>query len=300
MPSERKTLGCYRQQSVHFGDVGVMKGVIDAAYVLTLEDKHRITNFLSRMQQFTPFGTIVVQYNKTYRHCKKPNVTTPDQDLRHAMAHCIRNALKRNEQRVLIMEDDCEFVQSQFTQENMQIVNEFLNKHDDVDAYLLGSIPMLSVPTEDCKHLRVHRGGGAHAMLWTQKGMRNFMRLVANTKKNGFVDTLITTTLRVYTPMSPYAVQKHPDTANSKNWMRGLDYVFHRHIFQSHIDGKCFYKWTHRCGRFGGTYVLLAATIVVCVAICVVQIKHELRRASHSSKFLLFFNDCHHYPHLTT
>ena len=209
---------CYWQESKHFENDGVMKDIIDAAYVLTLDDSHRTSDFISRMHELTPLSTIVVQYNKTYRKCDKPGVTSPDTDLRHAMAYCIQNALKRGERRILIMEDDCEFLPSQFNRDNMQIVKEFLDTYDNVDAYLLGCIPMVSIPTADGKHLRVYRGGGAHAVLWTQKGMRNFMKYIAKTTKTGFVDTLMTTTLCVYTRIWPYAVQKHPDTANSKNW----------------------------------------------------------------------------------
>ena len=241
-----------------------MQGLIDAAYVLTIENSPRTADFLTRVRQLSPLDVIVVQYNKTHKHCKKTGVTSPDSDLRHAMANCIKAALKRGEKRVLIMEDDCEFLGTRFTRKNVTAIDLFV-KDKDIDAYLLGCIPMLSTPTADGQHLRIYRGGAAHAVLWTQRGMCKFMTRISRTHEKAHVDTLITTLLSVYAPIAPYAVQKHPDTTNSRAWLHGLDYVIHRHVLKSHIDGEPFYRWTHRCGRVGGTYVVLLSVIAICV-----------------------------------
>lgn len=267
---------CYRQRRVRVASSGVMQGLIDAAYVLTVENSHRTPDFLTRMRQLSPLDVIVVQYNKTYKQCNKASVTSADLDLRHAIARCMKTALKRGERRVLIMEDDCEFLPNQFTRENVTAIDILLNDKDDIDAYFLGCIPMLSMPTANGQHMRIYRGGALHAVLWTQCGMRNFMKRVARTHEKGHVDILITQSLGVYAPILPYAVQKHPDTTNSSAWLHGLDYVIHRHVVKSHLDGEPFYKWTHRCGCIGGTYVVLLSVITICVVICALKI-HPLQ-----------------------
>lgn len=261
---------CYRYKVVHLTGVGIMEDIIDAAYVMTLENSPRVTDMVTRLQQLTPLSNVVVQYNKTYRNCNKSGVVnTPNLDLHHAMRTAMQTALKQGSRHILLMEDDCEFL-PRFTRENALYINQFLREDNDIDAYLLACIPMISMPTMNGKHMRIFSGGSTHAVLWTEKGMREFLKLpLRNGADEVFVDILITTKLRVFAPSSPYAVQLHADTENSRNWMKGLDFVIHRHVFKSHLDGKPFYTWAHSAGMFGGTMILTWLLLVsVIVYLC--------------------------------
>lgn len=259
---------CYRSETVHLRKSGgFMEGLIDAAYILTIDGSVRTRQCLRRVLSSAPLNRVTVQHNRTYAVCNKHRVTSNDLDIRHAIAHCIRGALARGDKRVILMEDDCEFIPSQITPVNMKRLATFLDTVE-IDAYLLGCVPMISTQTACGEHLCIHRGGGLHATIWTRSGMQNFLNKVAQTETNEFVDVLITTTLRVYAPIAPFAVQKHPDTTNSKQWMRGLDYVMHRYILKSHLDGVRFYMWCHRCGSVGGTYVVFVTALTLFVVAC--------------------------------
>lgn len=280
---------CYRYEVVHLG-IGIMEDIIDAAYVMTLENSPRVTEMVTRLQQLTPLSSVVVQYNKTYRNCNKSGIiNTPNLDLHHAMRKAMQTALKQGSRHILLMEDDCEFLPKQFTRENAFYIKQLLREDDDIDAYLLGCIPMISVPKMNGKHMRIFRGGSTHAVLWTEKGMREFLKLpLRNGADEVYVDLLITTKLRVFAPSSPYAVQLITDTENSRNWMKNLDFVIHRHVFKSHLDGKPFYTWSHRAGMFGGTmitWLLVIITIGYTLAITPKTYQHlNYQRSIHIEK----------------
>lgn len=268
---------CYRRRHVRLADTGLLERIVDAAYVLTTERSDRIDTMIHRLRRLPPYPSVVVQYNKTYKHCCKPGITTPDHDIRHAMSYCIRGALNRGERRVLIMEDDCELLPETFTTHTVKAMHDVLLQDKEADAYLFGCCPQWSTLTKDARHLRIHHGGSLHGVVWTERGMRRFLDSISTTKQRGPVDILITTMLRVYAPVRPMAVQKHPDTDNSRMWMYGFHYVLHRHIFQSHKDGRTFYRHAHLVGCLGGTYMLLTVTTtatIVAVLVVLSRRKH--------------------------
>lgn len=237
--------------------------LIDAVYVLTVDDSERIHDCLHRLRRTPLLDKAYVQSNRTFCSCFKEGVSTPDQDLRHAMSQCMRTALARGHKRIVTMEDDCEIVSDCDTMR--ESVLQFYSM-PDYDALQFGSIPMLSTIREGM--IRIHMGGATHAIAWTERGMRRFLDRISAYNGRDFVDVLMTKRLQVVAPLKPLAVQKHPLTENAKHWCTAWNLVFHQYLFRSHQDGGFFYKTMHLVGQVGGTRMLgvwTALVLLMCV-----------------------------------
>ena len=258
---------CYRFEKVRMesGPTPCLEGIVDAVYLLTVDGSSRLKECLRRLNAQPLLSTVRVQHNRTFKNCPKPGVHSPDQDLRHAMSHCFRQALRRGEKRIVTLEDDCEFVGDPST---MRSVVRLFYDVDGGHAFQLGSIPMLATPYGTHMY-RIHMGGAAHCVAWTREGMRLFLRRITPYVGREFVDILMTTRLRTFASKRPLAVQAHPMTDNAKDWLTGLDYILHRHVFRSHLDGRFFYATTHAVGAMGGTrMVAVWLSLLVSLVIC--------------------------------
>jgi hypothetical protein len=103
--------GCYRYEVIDMKTNGYLGEIIDCAYVLAMEDSPRIKTILQRLQFAIPCRKVVIQYNKGYKRCNKPNLKKQKSlyDITdayyHAFYHYKNNTSKRYE-RVMILEDD--------------------------------------------------------------------------------------------------------------------------------------------------------------------------------------------------
>lgn len=243
---------CYRNETLDLKKPGAFEAVVNAAYILTTEGSTRIAECISRTRMHPPHSMVHVRYNKTFKNCQKPNVHNSRDDLLDAHRKCLDDALDRGYTRFLVMEDDCEYIV-----QRMHLLLPLVETMPaDADALLLGCVPIRSRRVGSL--LRVYRAGGTHAVVWTAAGARRFLAL----DERGHVDLLMSTRLVVYAPLVPIAVQRHPDTENSKTWLVGIDYLMHRWVFRSHKDGRVLYEWGHRIGRIGGTFQLIEAIVI--------------------------------------
>ena len=252
---------CYTLYEVTLNTVcnAWLSRLVDAVYILTVDNSERIENCINRLRQTPLLSKAYVQSNRTFCKCFKEGVSTPDQDLRHAMSHCMRTALASGHKNIVTMEDDCEIVSDR------ESLLQFYSMHE-CDALQFGSIPMLSTITDGM--FRIHMGGATHAVAWTERGMCRFLDRISTYSGKDFVDVLMTKKLQVLSPKKPLAVQKHPITQNSKHWCTAWNFLFHRYVFQSHKDGLVFYKTMHVVGNVGGTRMLgvwTALALLMCV-----------------------------------
>ena len=273
---------CYVDRTIYIDAEhdGAFEAFIDAMYILTTEPSARIERCIARLRERPPLSKAHIRYNKTFKGCSKPNVSSAPEDILHAHRDCLRDAVRRGCERFLVVEDDCEFLP-----ERMHMVAPFIEAAPvDADAFMLGCIPCLSRRLGS--YLRIHRAGGMHAVVWTARGAARFLAL----DQRGEVDTLACTHLIVYAPLVPIAVQPHPDTENSKEWMSSpFIYVLHRWVFRSHREPRMIYEWGHRLGHFGGTeavaVVVVAILIALVTALLLRQLPfHEGRETSRKEK----------------
>ena len=63
-------MSCYRMKYLYF-DHGIFDKYIDMVYVLTMEDSKREDSYLYQLNKYKPLSTVIIQYNKGYKNCKK-------------------------------------------------------------------------------------------------------------------------------------------------------------------------------------------------------------------------------------
>lgn len=103
--------GCYRYEEIDMKTNGYLGEIIDSAYVLAMEDSPRIKTILQRLQFAIPCRKVVIQYNKGYKHCYKPNLKKQKSlyDITDAYYHAFyhyKNNTPNGYERVMILEDD--------------------------------------------------------------------------------------------------------------------------------------------------------------------------------------------------
>lgn len=208
---------CYRYQYYNFSH-GKFDKVVDCTYVLLLENSNREETILNTISKYKPTSKCVIQYNQGYKNCKKElRRQLPHNDLTHCLQTAFKHALANGYNRILVLEDDCEFDQRINDTYITDDICNFINKNNP-DIYSLGAVSTMSpLDILFSRHCRMYAMGLTHAVIYNHR----FMSKKYNT------DWLLDTTdieLNLYwnkfTYYKPIAYQKFPDTENSLNgWM---------------------------------------------------------------------------------
>lgn len=190
---------------------------VDLAVVLTMHGSER----LLRLQQaecplYRLCEHTVLQINRGYRACPKPQVTNTVHDISHAYTEVAR--WTRGMGNVLILEDDAH-VMPGASDADFALVDEFVATHD-FDVYSLGSIGA-NRPDEWGSRHRKFLGfwGAAQAVVWSPRAREALLQRVAAHRLPACIDAKFLAQLpRCFTLDRPLVVQTFPTTANAANW----------------------------------------------------------------------------------
>ena len=134
---------CYRYRYASYRDKPLFDAqTVGAAYVLIMEHSDQEDDMQEQLDFHRPAENVVVQYNRGFRACSKPDLLQSKIafDLAHAYYTAFRHALDRGHPRVLVFEED--FFLENYTPKDVACISQFLREHDP-DVYSLGMLQFL-------------------------------------------------------------------------------------------------------------------------------------------------------------
>ena len=204
---------CYRLVE-EVGPLGNFDSCIDCTYVLLMEGTPRETQIREQVTRAGVTSRVVYQYNKGFKKCHKNlRVQKTNYDLEHAMKRAFRDALGKGYERILVLEDDCEFDDRIRNPMIIDDVCGFLMRKNP-DVYTLGSFMPVVNPLAFSNHQRLLWNAGSHAVIYNEKYMR---WLINNDCMFGHVDFETNRHWSKFTYKLPLAYQKVTHTENVEN-----------------------------------------------------------------------------------
>jgi hypothetical protein len=205
-------MNCYYYKKINF-NYGNLDNIIDAVYVLYLENSDRYNSILQQINNLKLSKNNYIQVNKGYKLCKKPIIQNSKYDLLHSNLTCFLHANSMNYNNILVLEDDFIFDKKIL---NKNIINEldyFINNYP-FDIYSLGNLTGQIFSFN--KHLPLKYIGCAHSVI-VSKNVRN--QYIYDYK---YIDTQIdiyyTKFNNNYTFYYPLCYQTFNNTVNQKLW----------------------------------------------------------------------------------
>ena len=201
---------CYRLVE----EPGNFDSCIDCTYVLLMEGSPRETQIREQVARGGITSRVVYQYNKGYKNCHKNlRVQKPNYDLEHALKNAFKDALDKGYERILVIEDDCEFDDRI---RNPMIIDDLCGflKSKNPDVYTLGSFLPVVNPFSFSNHQRLILNFSSHAVVYNRRYME---WLINNDCMLGHVDFETNRHWSKFTYKFPLAYQKMTRTENVEN-----------------------------------------------------------------------------------
>lgn len=191
---------------------------IDCTYVLIMEDSPREETLRKHVETAHITSRVVYQYNKGYKKCHKNlKFQKPNYDLEHSLRNAFKDALSRGYERILVLEDDCEFDERIHDPNIIVDVNKFLLTNNP-EVYTLGSFFPVINPFTVSNHQRLLLNFSSHAIIYNKTYMKWF---IDNECILGHVDLNTNRCWSKFTYKLPLAYQKTAPTENTKHGWSG-------------------------------------------------------------------------------
>lgn len=213
---------CYTLKEHVTKTPGSLDSCIDCTYVLIMEGSSREEDIKTQVETAGITSRIIFQYNPGYKKCEKNlRIKKTNYDLEHALKNVYKHALKRGYERILVLEDDCEFDERIKDPEVLNDLHTFLINNNP-SVYNFGSFLLLPNPIDvlrDSKHQLLLYNSSTHATVYNKKYMEWVSK---NDCLLGHVDFETNRHVSKYTYRFPLAYQKITETENAREGWGGM------------------------------------------------------------------------------
>jgi hypothetical protein len=211
MPNKEE---CYEIKTLKFDD-GLFDNCISATYVIHLSENGREQQIYSNLSDIHPSRLVHIVYNKGFRKCfKGDHVKDTVSDLTSTYLWIFRDAIKKDYNNILILEDDFIFDDKIRNPKHIHSIQDFINKNANNEfCYLLGCLPFLMTPHNN--HCNVVCGG-MHSVIYSNPLIKRFSMLQPTDIGDWDVFLQLNTTKIAY--YTPLCYQLFPYTENMSNW----------------------------------------------------------------------------------
>ena len=221
---------CYRFDYIRF-DNGLLDKIIDAVYVILLENSDRTENVYKQINHYKLSKNTYIQINKGYKNCEKKLMKQQSNyDLLDSNYNIWLHAKENNYNNILILEDDFIFDNRILDKNVLNDLDNFINNYE-FDIYSLGNIPLILTPFLLTKHPKMFNGGGSHSIILT-KGIRNILidkyekDIDWLNKTRGHIDWIyVTNNFNYHIYYKPLCYQTFPKTENMAYWDQDLNII---------------------------------------------------------------------------
>ena len=165
-------------------DKGLLDNIIDAVYVIVLENSSRINNVYTQINNLKLCKTNIIQLNKRYNEVYNKNLykQTTYYHLLYNNIEIFKHANNNNYNNILVLEDDFIFTNSIKCNKTIKDLENFINTKI-FNLIYLGNIPILYIPIKYDNFYYVILNGQAHSIIYSKNG-RNIIINQYNKNKN--------------------------------------------------------------------------------------------------------------------
>lgn len=221
---------CYRFDYIRF-DNGLLDKIIDAVYVILLENSDRTENVYKQLNKYKLSKNTYIQINKGYKNCDKILMKQQSNyDLLDSNYNIWLHAKENNYNNILILEDDFIFDNRILDKNVLNDLDNFIN-NNEFDIYSLGNRPIILSPFLLTKHPRVIFSLVSHCIVLS----KNTRNILIDKYKNedwlkssrGHIDWIYTkNNFNYYIYYKPLCYQTFPKTENMDTWDIDTNYIF--------------------------------------------------------------------------
>lgn len=203
---------CYHKEEIQLNS-GALDGAVSKAYLLTMVDSKR--PWREKLRDFPLCSSVTVIYNHGFRNCQKQLLTQISYcDLQDAFAYICRDAVAREYDNILVLEDD--FVVLDRDQAHYHSVNNFLLSRS-FDVYNLGPSTVFSTLPPIFSHNRCLFFRTTHAVIYSRRYLQWY--LDHGLRKAEHLDETFNNLSTVkFAYYKPLIGQTFPMTENRLNW----------------------------------------------------------------------------------
>jgi len=251
---------CFRKETLRFSNT-LFEHVIDACYVMTMENSNRRLQYLHQLINYKPYNKIQIIHNKGFKNCKKEKwITNPTKDISDFYGQIFTECLLQNYEKVLIFEDDFFFTDSfEDLQKYVLEIQVFLDNNNDFLVYNLGALPYCMCPCTINMNHYYYKGGAAHSVIYSQKAMKLYLQHYKIMSCAS--DIFWSNYLNVYCFHKPFCFQLCEQTENSQYWssITDINYLL-RVLFKADETHKHLFPFAYNAAKltslFGVTFIL--------------------------------------------
>ena len=204
---------CYELETIEY-DKGIFPDV-DATYIIHLRDNGRHEHIMDELAKTHPTNTVHLVVNTGFKTCEKRDLRVPSSvfDLIDAFLYVFHDAIQKNYQSVLILEDD--FIFDEKVGDHSPAVCEFLrSKKGEEYVYALGCLPFAMMPYNSTTYRGILTMG-MHSVIYSRAWMEKVVH-----KRQDIDDWDLYHNLHIvkYVYYTPLCYQLFPATENKSNW----------------------------------------------------------------------------------
>ena len=213
---------CFQREIIHYNS-SLFYHLIDACYLITMDNSSRRNRYISQLNTYKPFHKINIIHNKGFKKCKKEErIKNTADDLSDFYGKIFEECLQTNINKVLIFEDDFFFTEHiQKIQNYILDIQIFLDQHPNFMTYNLGPLSWFMCPSSLYSNHYIYKGGVAHCVVYSRRYMLEYvqhyktMKCLSDYFWNRFHEN--------YCYYKPLCFQLFPRTENSYNWNSYID-----------------------------------------------------------------------------
>lgn len=198
-------MNCYYYKTINTSRDPILKNA-DLTVILMMENSTRFKYdpFILNLSKKT-----VIQYNKGFRACKKPDfITKSNEDLNHAYYTAFKNT--QNYNNVIFLEEDAEVLY--YDRYHYDLVDKYISGNFDIFSFAhFGTFTEI----DDNFYSSIYTCG-AHAQIISKSKRKELINEFVIKNFQGHVDADYFLTATVY--KHPLIVQLFPETENRSNW----------------------------------------------------------------------------------
>ena len=221
---------CYSFDYIRF-DNGLLDNIIDAVYVILLENSDRTENVYKQLNKYKLSKNTYIQINKGYKNCKKILMKQQSNyDLFDSNYNIWLHANENNYNNILILEDDFIFDNRILDKNVLNDLDNFIN-NKEFDIYSLGNAPLLLSPFLLTKHPKLLVSAVSHSIILPKNTRNILIDKYKNDvdwlkKSRGHIDWSYTTNnFNYHIYYKPLCYQTFPKTENMGNWDQDLNII---------------------------------------------------------------------------
>uniref|UniRef100_A0A6C0KS57 Glycosyltransferase n=1 Tax=viral metagenome TaxID=1070528 RepID=A0A6C0KS57_9ZZZZ len=233
----------YRFESIENVSSLFNNEVINATYIIHLENNGRYENILEQIKQFKTTNKIYILHNKGFKSgLKQKYIDKPPLDLVDAFLTCLKHAANNNYKNVLIFEDDFICHEKLLDKSITNDITNFIKsktKKNEKFCYHLGVLPFVTSNTFE-NHRKLFAGIGTHAVIYSDK----FIKYSLSYKQEDIDDwdyfKLLSLENKTYMYDKCLCYQPFPETENSKFWGSNGNFLTYIYFQSLHTSFKLF------------------------------------------------------------